>query len=134
MSSVTEGLEQDRQIETRNKAFELEAFGAEPFIELQEVALVVIGRKDAARAGVRHESHQEVVVRRSGPGGVSPAALQLAELAHRFRARFDKCIVAAAVENDKKVIISRHRSLRIHLMIRFCGLCNGSKGLTGGGD
>ncbi len=92
-------LQQHWQVETRNKSLKLQAFGTQSLVELQEVALVIIRRKDAAGTGMRHQAHQQVVMRRRSPGSIRPTFFKSAKLSHRLRARPYESVVAAAVKD-----------------------------------
>ena len=79
---------------------------AEPVTELYEFALIVVGCVNMFGAAVRHETHQQVVVRRGRPGRVRPSFFHFAELSNRARACFDERIIPAAVQDDENVIIA----------------------------
>ena len=51
---------------------------AKAFVELEKAGLIVFGGVSAFGAGVWHQAHQEVVMRRRGPGCVGPSALNAA--------------------------------------------------------
>ena len=58
------------------------------------------------RAAVRHQSHQQIKVRRRRPGGIRPLAFHRTQLAHRARPCLHKRVVSAAVEDHQNVVIA----------------------------
>ena len=50
------------QVHAGQEGLELEVFESQARVEFQKFALVVFGRQYVARAGMRHESHEQVVV------------------------------------------------------------------------
>ena len=51
-----------RREEVRDEAFKLNLLGAETVVTLEKVPLVVLGGVDMARARVRQQTHQQIIV------------------------------------------------------------------------
>ena len=103
-------LQKHGEIELRDERLELERVDAEAGVVMDEVALIVLRGEHVLRTGVRHQPHQQVVVRRRGPGRIRPALLDVPESVHHLRPRADERVEAAAVEDHEDEIVPAPRA------------------------
>ena len=78
MSPIAQGVVQEsRQEQLRDQRFEFDILAAQALVELQDILLIILRSINVAGAGMRHQSDQQVVMRRRRPGSIGPPSFDL---------------------------------------------------------